>query len=306
MKILGFIIAGRLIIAILSTTMSSLHGKSEISAIRWKVSHFWSISCSANVLAFPRVISHRGGGDRAPENTVLAIETGAKYGIPAVEFDVMLSKDKVPMLMHDEELSRLVIDPKYKSFSFNQLTASELKTVNVGQHYDRSLTDVFIPTFEEVLQYCLEHHIFMNIEIKPATGFDLRTGIIVTEMVAEYYDRLADAGIAPILSSFSFDALKAAKEVAPHIPRGLLIHEPLNEAPGWQQQLIDLRAAALHVNHEHLTPALVAEIKALRCGVFCYTVNDLQRAEELLSWGVDCLCTDNIAVFSPLALKLRR
>ena len=49
---------------------------------------------------FPRIIAHRGGGDCAPENTILGIETGKRYGIPAVEFDVMLSKDDVPMLKH--------------------------------------------------------------------------------------------------------------------------------------------------------------------------------------------------------------
>lgn len=235
----------------------------------------------------------------------MAIETGKKYGIPAVEFDVMLSKDRVPLLMHDDALTRVVVDPQYKNVAFNQLTAEQLVSINVGQWYDPSLTDVFIPTFESVLQYCLDNLIFMNIEIKPAEGYDIRTGVVVAEKTLEYYDRLKAAGVAPILSSFSYDALKAAKEVAPHIPRGYLIHEPLHTAPRWQEQVHELGAVALHLNEEHLTPELVQEIHALHKGVFCYTVNDLTRAEELLSWGVDCLCTDNIADFASLAERLR-
>ena len=54
---------------------------------------------------FPKVIGHRGGGNLAPENTLMAIETGANInGLKAVEFDVMLSKDKIPFLMHDDIL----------------------------------------------------------------------------------------------------------------------------------------------------------------------------------------------------------
>jgi glycerophosphoryl diester phosphodiesterase len=254
---------------------------------------------------YPRVISHRGGGKKAPENTLLAIETGMKFGISAVEFDVMLSKDKVPLLMHDDMLTRLVVDPLFKDVSFNSLNADQLLAVNVGQWYDAGLVNVYIPTFEAVLQYCLENRIFMNIEIKPAPGYEIRTGIIVAEKTLEYYDRLAGAGVAPIFSSFSFDALKAAKEVAPHIARGYLIHEPLHTLPHWKQQSQELDVVALHLNQEHLTPALVEEIHAMRCGVFCYTVNGLPRAEELLGWGVDCLCTDNIAEFASLAERLR-
>jgi glycerophosphoryl diester phosphodiesterase len=210
------------------------------------------------------------------------------------------------MLMHDEELSRTGVNPQYKGVLFNTLSASELKQVNVGEYFDPALTDVYIPTLEEVLQYCLEHHIFMNIEIKPATGYDIRTGIIVAEKVLQYYDRLVDAGVAPVFSSFSFDALKAAKEVAPQIARGYLVHEPLDTVPQWKAQVAELQAASMNVNEEHLTPAQVEEIKALQCGVFCYTVNEVSRAEELLSWGVDCICTDNVKAFGKLAMQLQR
>ena len=74
---------------------------------------------------FPRIIAHRGGGDCAPENTILGIETGKRYGIPAVEFDVMLSKDDVPMLMHDEILERTVTD----SVSYTHLTLPTICSV---------------------------------------------------------------------------------------------------------------------------------------------------------------------------------
>jgi len=50
---------------------------------------------------YPKVIAHRGGGTLSPENTLAAMQCGLDYGFAAVEFDVMLSKDGIPVLMHD-------------------------------------------------------------------------------------------------------------------------------------------------------------------------------------------------------------
>src|SRR4030088_630189 len=51
---------------------------------------------------YPRVVGHRGGGALAPENTLAGIRKAAALGFGGVEFDVMLSADKVPLLIHDE------------------------------------------------------------------------------------------------------------------------------------------------------------------------------------------------------------
>ena len=49
---------------------------------------------------------------------------------------------------------------------------------------------------------------------------------------------------------------------------------------------------ALHCWHGALTPALAAEVKSAGFALFCYTVDEPQRARELFGWGVDGLCTD--------------
>ena len=54
----------------------------------------------------PRWIAHRGGGSLAPENTLAGIRLAARLGFRAVEFDVMLSADGTPFLIHDETLER--------------------------------------------------------------------------------------------------------------------------------------------------------------------------------------------------------
>ena len=57
---------------------------------------------------YPKVLAHRGGGRLAPENTLAAIRCGYEHGFRAVEFDVMLPADGVPILMHDDTLGRTV------------------------------------------------------------------------------------------------------------------------------------------------------------------------------------------------------
>eukprot|EP00601_Ochromonadales_sp_CCMP2298_P025819 CAMPEP_0173284892 /NCGR_PEP_ID=MMETSP1143-20121109/8303_1 /TAXON_ID=483371 /ORGANISM="non described non described, Strain CCMP2298" /LENGTH=280 /DNA_ID=CAMNT_0014222975 /DNA_START=39 /DNA_END=882 /DNA_ORIENTATION=+ len=250
---------------------------------------------------FPRVVVHRGGGNLAPENTLFAIRTTQSHSIAAVEFDVMLSSDKIPMLMHDDELTRTVIDPALAGVMFSSLTAKELSVVDVGSYFKPTLSDCLIPTFEEVLKHCLANKVFMNIEIKPTPGFEMRTGIVVGELVMEYADRLKQAGVTPLFSSFSFEALKAAKEVN---SQGI----PHPRAAGGGAQLAarvrELGAVSVNTNAEHLTYAQVQEISDLGCATFCYTVNDLAKADELLSWGVSCLCTDNTVGFRDLAFEL--
>ncbi|HEY8027189.1 MAG TPA: glycerophosphodiester phosphodiesterase family protein, partial [Burkholderiaceae bacterium] len=56
----------------------------------------------------------------------------------------------------------------------------------------------------------------------------------------------------------------------------------------------ELDAVALHTNHKNLTPQMAHAIKAAGYGLFCYTVNEPERATEIRRWGVDGFCTDRI------------
>jgi len=55
---------------------------------------------------YPRILAHRGGGTLAPENTLAGFRCGLEHGYRAAEFDVMLTRDEVPILMHDPQRGR--------------------------------------------------------------------------------------------------------------------------------------------------------------------------------------------------------
>ena len=236
---------------------------------------------------FPRILAHRGAGTLAPENTLAAMRCGLQRGFCAVEFDVMLAHDGVPVVIHDTCLGRTVAG----NADIATLSAAQLTAMDAGSWFGDAYRGELVPTFEQVVSFCRANGIWMNIEIKPTPGTEQDTGRIVATL-AQQWSSPNDA-LLPLLSSFSFEAMVAAQAAAPHLPRGLLVDQLPSD---WRQQLDRLGAFALHANQKHVSRSMVEAVKAAGFAVFCYTVNDRSRAAQLFEWGVDAFCTDRLDV----------
>jgi glycerophosphoryl diester phosphodiesterase len=244
---------------------------------------------------YPRILAHRGGGTLAPENTMAGLACGMAHGYQAIEFDVMLARDGVPVVMHDPFLGRTVAGAG-NVFDYD---ASELARMDAGSWFARRFAGEPVPLFADFARFCRDNGVWMNIEIKPAPGFDLETGGAVAHAAAALFEQELAAGElarVPLLSSFSQLALEAAHEVAPRVPRACLMSEL---PPDWERRAQAVQAVAIHVNQRHLTAAQARAVKDAGFGLFCYTVNDPARARELLGWGVDAFCTDRIDLIGP-------
>jgi len=244
---------------------------------------------------YPRIAAHRGGGTLAPENTLAALRCGLAHGYRAVEFDVMLSGDGVPVLMHDPNLGRTVKGRGRVA----DLSAAQLAQSDAGSWFGPAFAGEPVPSFEQAARFCMENGLWMNVEIKPAPGHDAATGRAVAELVNSLFARelaAADLAALPLLSSFSVDALAAARDTAPRIARGLLVK---SIPADWLARSRLLGASALHVDHTRLTERRAKRVKEHGFGLFCYTVNSVERARELLDWGVDAFCTDRIDLIPP-------
>lgn len=244
---------------------------------------------------YPRVVAHRGGGKLAPENTIAGLRCALARGFRAVEFDVMLARDGVAVVMHDPYLGRTVAG----SGNVCDYDAAELAQMDAGAWFGAQFRGEPVPLFTQFVQFCKDNGIWMNIEIKPAPGFAVETGRVVARVTREMFaDEIAAGEVAsvPLLSSFSAPALAAAHAEAPQVARGYLFDVL---APDWEAQARLLGAAALHVNQKNLTAALARQVRQAGFGLFCYTVNEPERARELLSWGVDGFCTDRIDLIGP-------
>jgi len=227
-------------------------------------------------------VAHRGGGSLAPENTLGALRTGAALGFKAVEFDVMLAADGVPVLIHDETTERTT----GVKGRVAQLRAAQLEGLDAGGGEG-------IPRFEKAAALCRKLGLWANVEIKPAAGHERATGEAVARMARELWRGEAQL---PVLSSFSLAALLAAQEAAPELPRGYVVHEV---PPDWESKLRRLACVSLHCDHRKLAPELIGPIRQAGYAVACWTVNDPAWARRLLDLGVDCLITDALKEIGP-------
>lgn len=251
---------------------------------------------STNPWPYPAICAHRGGGTLAPENTLAGMRYGADHGFKGVEFDVMLSRDQVPVIVHDPRLGRTVAGVG----NIPDFTAAQLQAMDAGRWHSPAYAGEPIPLLDQVLQFCKQRHLWMNVEIKPAPGQDEATARITAAHVAQAFaaeqSDSARRTLLPLLSSFSFSAMQVAQVTAPWLPRGMLYEEIPDD---WPAQLQQLGCVSLHCNHTRLTAAMTRMIRAAGYGVFVYTVNDPARARELLGWGVNGMVTDRLDLIAP-------
>jgi glycerophosphoryl diester phosphodiesterase len=249
---------------------------------------------------YPRFLAHRGGGALAPENTLVALDIGWQYGYRAAEVDAALTQDEVPVLLHDATLERTTNGHG----SLAHATAAALAGLDAGSWLDPCYCDARVPTLAEALERCRERGLWLNVEIKPVPGHEERTGTVVAHAVAQFWGQTPRPSLngplatpLPVLSSFSRVALAAARVAAPGLRQGVLF----TRVPAdWPEVLRDLGAFSLHCDHRHLDARLARAINDAGFGLLCYTVNDRERATQLLDWGVDAICTDRIDLIEPL------
>lgn len=234
---------------------------------------------------YPKTIAHRGAGKLAPENTLAAIRLGVAHGYRACEFDVKLSRDGVPMLLHDDTFDRTTNAQGRAADSDWSVVA----LIDAGAWHSSAYVGEPIPTYAAIAAYCIANDVAVNCEIKPSKGLERETGAAVATATIALF---ATSKVPPLLSSFSTDTLLAARDAAPGLPRAHLFQDPLPS--DWLAKCKAVGAVALDANWKSLTEAIVKEAHANALRVACYTCNELTDAERLWSWGVDSVITDAV------------
>lgn len=242
-----------------------------------------------NTWPYPRWIAHRGAGKLAPENTLVAFRRGAQHGYRMFECDAKLSADGQVFLMHDATLERTTNGQGIGG----DLNWHVLSQLDAGSWHSREHAGEPLPRLEAVARFCLSNAYLLNIEIKPTPGTDRQTGEAVAREAARLW---AGQAVPPLLTSFRPDALAAAREVAPGLPRGLLL-ETLR--PGWFEQASDLGCVAVVCHYALWEPPLVSKVHAAGMRALSYTVNDEPVAHHLIALGTDGIITDRVDLFSP-------
>ena len=231
-------------------------------------------------LPLGRVIAHRGASGDAPENTISALELAVAQGARSVEIDVSISADQVPYVHHDHKLERCTSG----SGLLCEHSASDLDRLTAGGNW-QGFDNEPLPRLEAVVRLLIKHQTGLNLEIKPYKGLEIQTVEAICTMLNDTWP----SELPIIISSFKHDCLAMSRKCSPAIARAPLVGAIPDK---WLALMQQYDAQNLHCDQKSLDPGLAREVVDAGYGLYCYTVNDSERAQTLYNHGVHGVFTD--------------
>ena len=202
--------------------------------------------------AYPTVFAHRGACEHALENSLKAFKKAWELGADGIELDIQLSKEGIPVVYHDPQLSRLAGSNKL----VNECSLEQLQSFKLGKPWKRLFSAYTIPTFEEVLVWANQRQMPLNIELKS-------TVLENTDALFRMLDGL-QLPEGSHFSSFHYELLKIVKQYAPQFETALIATKKLNWDLLRDYQAID----CVHAHKKYYKPryleACVANDKTCR------------------------------------------
>jgi glycerophosphoryl diester phosphodiesterase len=230
----------------------------------------------------PQIIAHRGASYYAPENTKAAFELAAKQGAKWVELDVQLTKDRKLAIIHNSTVTKRT-DASGKVVKMDY---AELAKLDAGSWHSEKYVGQRILSLEKLIKLLVRLNINANIEIKSLAGLNAVTAEVLAAGIKKHWP--ADKAL-PMVSSYSFTAIEAIRELVPKCPRALVVGE-------WNKYLanltIDLECISINADRRLMTKKNLDSMHATGCPVIIHTVNGLKSAVEFIRMGVDGLFTD--------------
>jgi len=230
----------------------------------------------------PLNIAHRGASAAAPPNTLAAFEKAIELGADGVEFDVHLSADGVPVVIHDFTVDSTTDG----SGRVAEMTLAQLKQLDAGSHFDPAFAGERIPTLGEVLE-AVGGRLLLNIELKSTS---LRDNGLEQAVIAQVEQH--SLGDSVLFSSFNPFSLRRAKRIASHIPVGLLYAPdlPLPLRRAWLAPLVPHEAR--HPKHTMVDARYMAWARRRGYRVNTWTVDDPDEMHRLIDLDVDGIITN--------------
>ena len=237
-------------------------------------------------LKLPKLIGHRGVKDLCPENTLESILKAFVLGLSFVEIDVKISKDRVPILLHDDTLDRttngsgLAIDYDYEN----------IKKLDAGKFFYKENTNIFVPKLEDILSLCTNYNGNLNIELKPNKNFE-------KENVYQIYKITKNINQIDIFfSSFDMISILEISKLYPQSIRSFLLDD-------FKEYNID-DLISISINHDLkicglsidlVNADIIKKIKESNMAITVYSDKNinLSSANDIFSIGVDSIFVDN-------------
>lgn len=229
------------------------------------------------------VVAHRGSSFAAPENTLAAAKLSIEMGANGSECDVYRTSDNKVVLLHDSTFKRTagldkrVVDCDYETVS----------KLDVGSWKDKKFAGEKVPTLKEYLK------LFVGTPCRPVIEIKMEG---IEQLVI---DDVREAGLVDhvVVIAFSQNVVKKMRELEPNISVAWLYGDKHEGTPLELADLLTKRArecdtTVLDLNHTLITPELLKILRDRGFHVWAWTVDDPNRMETLLRWGIDSITTN--------------
>jgi glycerophosphoryl diester phosphodiesterase len=242
----------------------------------------------------PRIIGHRGASRFAPENTLAAFRLALAVGADGVEFDVRLTHDGVPVIIHDDNLKRTGATPSRVA----DLTLAELQKIDVGSWFrTEGFAAERVPTLEQLFEVFRTTSSLLYLEMKSDKSERERLAQACVEKIntSSLKERI-------IVECFDLSALAIIKSLDPSIRTAALFEPGLTAPPliTSGQRLVDqalaVGAKEIALHHRLATDRVITTANNSGLTVVVWTVDDPSWIRRALSNGVTALITNDPAM----------
>ncbi|MGH9906525.1 MAG: glycerophosphodiester phosphodiesterase [Pyrinomonadaceae bacterium] len=246
----------------------------------------------------PLIIGHRGASAVAPENTLAAFERAMQDGADGVEFDVRLSHDGVPVVIHDATLTRTAAINAF----VGDFSSEELQRIDVGSWFVRrrkeskvELAPQTVPMLHQVFDFFHEREGLLYLEMKSdrSEGSILAAATVRTIRQYSMNERV-------IVSSFDLSLVKEVKGIDSGI-RTSALFEPktLRSAALVRSRLVERAGASgadeIALHHTLASRSLIETAHQAQLDVVVWTVDNPKWIERARSLGIKALMTNDPA-----------
>jgi glycerophosphoryl diester phosphodiesterase len=244
-----------------------------------------------------QIVAHRGNSGPLTENTLVAISSAIDLGVNMVEVDVRLTRDGIPVLMHDDR-----VDDTTSGTGFvKDFTWEELRTLDVATRRGTEFMDQSVPSLKDTLDVAVGR-VALNLDVKVPEAAE-PTAIAALA---------AGASGSVVISGCNERSVRRVQSVSSEISTLLNLDDLLagidpTDAPSVALASVgvacDLGAMAINVPHQLVDTELVRQANVAGIGTWAFTVDDEDRFSELIDTGVDSITTNWPETMLPLLNK---
>lgn len=232
------------------------------------------------------IIAHRGFSAIAPENTLAAFHAAVQHQANSVEFDVQLSADGMPIIIHDSTLDRTTNGTGL----VREKTLKELKTLDAGSWFDSKFATEQIPTLQEALAILKDIPTYIYIEVKNSEYWSVSD-------ISNFLNIIIESELQNkcIVISFDHNFLEQLRQQTTDIKVGYLVANLSAYQQIFPKAAADGKAVMMseyHILLEH--PFLISDSRNQAVDIVTWTVDDKQELEKLLNIDIVRIATNSL------------